>query len=439
MTDLGKNLDINPSFGPSKSSGPNPAKKNELNTNTSNAPEINQSSIDNKGVYKNPSLSQNQLGFEAQERIGAQLPVKIQKNNTNKPEKKIDLPNDYEIKAKNPVLAAQLQNPKPKNPNKKKQKKSPPEPSLQVQFNPRKGTPINPRKVKPSIPGRLQALLDDSQKPIDKLINALSDEDSYDINLKNLHPKHTIDDDIEESESLSEILNTDEDLLEFTKKNLIIQMQDFIQELDEESPYVSKLNEIILTIQEPNQPNFLVPLIQFFLPLPYKFIFTDLDDEFFEDEDELKKEFKEKDFNDQNEDEEEREDDNEDVEHPDCVCSLSIKTINYNKLHFYIKQNTISNKIKILIKGDASASELVIPIESEIEDVLFDRVNSINYDVSTWRDSILRLTEKRVLKVSSQGNLNPIMLKICNSILKGISNNDINLESDNPDSNFEIY
>jgi hypothetical protein len=438
MSDLGKNLDINPSFGAGKSSGPNPQKKLEINPTPSSSPEINQASIDNKSVYKNPSISQNQLGFEAQERLGAQLPVPTNKKDLNKQEKKIDLPKDYDIKAKNPVLAAQLQNPKSKPQNKQKQKKAPPEPSLQVQYNPRKGIAINPRKVKPSIPGRLQSLVDDTQKPIDKLIRAINEDESYDINLANIYAKKLISEQSEESsESLSELLNIDEDLLEFTKKDLIRQCNEFLSELSQDSPYRSALNNIIQSLQANTEPNLIVHLIQFCLPLPYNFIFSELDDEFFEDEDELKKEFKEKDYEDNDEDE--NDDEDEEVEHPDCVCSLSLKTVNYNKIHFYIKQNTKTNNIKILIKGDASSSEIIIPIESEIEDMLFDRVNSINYDVSTWKDSILRLTEKRVLKVSSKGNLNPIMLKICNSILKGISNNDINLDSDNPDSNFEIY
>ena len=172
--------------------------------------------------------------------------------------------------------------------------------------------------------------------------------------------------------------------------------------------------------------------MQFFLPIPLPYIFTDVDDEFLKDELELKKEFKEKDHNpdDDNDDSEEDEDD-DDVQHPDCVCSLSIKTLNYNKIHFYIKQNTKTKCVKILVKGDSSASELIIPIESEIEDLIYDRIESINFDVSTWRESILRITEKRVLKSQYKGKLNPVMLKICNSILRGINNNDINLNDDN--------
>ena len=187
MTDLGKNLDIKPNLGANKNPGLNPAKKNELtqtndSTNISNAQII----IENKSVYKNPSISQEQLGFDSQERLGDQLPTKKPKSKTDSQvfkDSKTDLPVDYDIKAKNPILAAQLNNPKINYPKNKKEKKTPPEPSLQVQFNPRKGIAINPRKVKPNIPGRLQKILDDPQKPIEKLIQALDQNENIEVNL----------------------------------------------------------------------------------------------------------------------------------------------------------------------------------------------------------------------------------------------------------------
>ncbi len=437
MSDLGKNLDINPSFGAAKSSGINPAKKIDVDSvnNPVNSPSNSQIIIENKSVYKNPSISQDQLGYEAQERLANQLPVPIKKNNltkSNSLEKKTDLPKDYEIKAKNPVLAAQLQNPKSKLPNKQKQKKAPPEPSLQVQYNPRKGIAINPRKVKPSIPGRLQSFVDDAQKPLDKLIHALDEDDSYDINLANIYAKKLLNDDaLNQSISVSELLNLDEDLIELSQKDLIRQLKDLLEDLPNNSDSKIIIVSILQSLEGRQDPNILPYLLQMFLPIPFPFVFADIDEEFLGDEEELKKEFKEKDHNPDDGNEDAEEDDDEDVQYPDCVCSLSVKTKNYNKIHFYIKQNTKTNCVKVLIKGDSSASELVIPIESEIEDILFDRVDSINYDVSTWKDSILRISEQKVLKSNFKGKLNPVMLKICNSILRGINNNDINLNDDN--------
>lgn len=437
MSDLGKNLDINPSFGAAKSSGINPAKKNDVDSvNTPvNSPSNSQIIIENKSVYKNPSISQDQLGYEAQERLANQLPVPLKKTNLIKvtpDEKKSDLPKDYEIKAKNPVLAAQLQNPKSKLPNKQKQKKAPPEPSLQVQYNPRKGIAINPRKVKPSIPGRLQSFIDDAQKPIDKLIHALDEDEPFDINLANIYAKKLIKDDAEsQSISVSERLNLDEDLIELSKKDLIRQLKYLQEDLSNNSDSKIIIASILQSLEGRQDPNILPYLLQLFLPIPFPFVFADIDDEFLTDEEELGKEFNEKDHNPDDEKEEQDDDDDEDVQHPDCVCSISVKTLNYNKLHFYIKQNTKTNCVKVLIKGDASASELVIPIESEIEDLLFDRIDSINYDVSTWKDSIHRISEQKILKSSFKGKLNPVMLKICNSILRGINNNDINLNDEN--------
>jgi len=139
VSDIGKNLDINPGFGAGRSSSANNIKKTDFE---SKPPDDNsQVSIDNKSVYKNPSISQAQLGYEAQERLVSQLPIPNKKSKAENPTTKYDssdLPKDYELKAKNPVLAAQLKNPKNNFQKNKKQKKSPPEPSLQVQFNSKK-------------------------------------------------------------------------------------------------------------------------------------------------------------------------------------------------------------------------------------------------------------------------------------------------------------
>ena len=326
-------------------------------------------------------------------------------------------------------MAAQLQNPKIKLPQNNKQKKSPPEPSLQVQYNPRKGLAINPRKVKPSIPGRLQALVDDSQKPIDKLIQALDEENIFDENLATIYAKKLINEESEvQAMSLAQIFNLDEDLMEFTRDKLINQLKEFLEESKINSSN-TVISSIIQGLESRQDPNLLAYLLQFFLPSPFPYVFSELDEEFFEDEDELKKEFDE-DSQQENKDEE-ASDDDEEVKHPDCVCSISIKTKNYNKIHFYIKQNTKTNCIKVLIKGDSSSSEIIIPIESEIEDIVLDQVESINYDVSTWEDSILRITDQKIIKSRFSGKLNPVMLKICNAILNGINNNDINLNDDN--------
>jgi hypothetical protein len=434
MSDLGKNLDVNPSFGAGKPGGSNPAKKIDVDIGTPN----NQSSgnkqieIENRGVYKNPSISQAQLGFEAQERLGAEnSPKLIDKANDNK--KQLDkqstagLPKDYELKAKNPTLAAQLQNQKPKVPNKGKKKQAPPEPSLQVQYSPRKGISINPRKVKPSVPGRLQAFFDDPEKPLEKLANALNTDENYDINLAHHYAKRLIKEDAKTvlGLSLAQLLNLDEDFIEFKRDKLIRQLEEQISELKQDPASQDMLASIINTLVKQPDVGLLAPLIQLFMPLPYSFIFAEIDEEFERDEKELQEEQKEeKNSSDQDDKEDEEE------EKYDCTTSMSIKTLNYNKLHFNILQDTKSSRVKVYIKGDPSASELVIPIESELEEVVFDDIDDIDYLVSTWHDNVLRITESRVLKVTSTGKLNPLMLKICNAILQGVNNNDIDLSDD---------
>jgi len=287
---------------------------------------------------------------------------------------------------------------------------------------------INPRKVKPSIPARLQSFIDDTKNPLDKLAQAL--DENYDVNLANIYAKKLINEEAETLiNSLAEAFNLDEDLMELTKSKFINQLKVLQQEEDLNPSHLVVIKSIIQALESRQDANLLAYIMQFFLPSPFPYVFAELDEEFYEDEEELKREFNQEDKGEQDEDD--SQEDTDDVEHPDCVCSLSIKTKNYNKIHFYIKQNTKSNCIKVLIKGDSSASEIIIPIESEIEDILFDRVNSINYDVSTWQDSVLRITEQKVIKSRLEGKLNPVMLKLCNAILRGINNNDINLYDDN--------
>jgi hypothetical protein len=433
VSDIGKNLDINPGFGAGKSSNVNPLKKPEVDSKTSSDNSNSQISIENKGVYKNPSISQAQLGYEAQERLVSQLPIradnsKLEKHNVKS--NSLDLPKDYEIKAKNPVLAAKLKNPQKIYHKSNNPKKSPPEPSLQVLYNPRKGTSINPRKVKPSIPSRLQALIDDPRKPIDILNEAL--DDTFNSNLANIYAKKLIkNEELIECESLSETFNLDEDMIELTKNKFLIQLKELLEESQPDSPHRVIIESIIQGLESRADSNFLVYLLQFFLPSPFPYIFVDLDDEFYEDEEELKHDFQENDSDDNSQENDENNNDDEENSLDDCACSISIKTKNYNKIHFYVKYTAFNNSVRVLIKGDSSASEIIIPVESEIEEIFFDRIESINYEVSTWKETILRLSENKVLKTKLEGNLNPTMLKVCNAILLGINRNDINLYEDN--------
>lgn len=422
MSDFGKNLDINPSFGSSKSSGTNSSKKAEPDTKLESPTDISNSQIvlENKNVYKNPSLSHDSLSLRNQDSKKIENPI----NQSQK---------DFELKVSNPVLAAQLQNQKVQKSKSKKQKKTPPEPSIQVQFSTKKGLPINPRKVKPQIPGRLKFIIDDPENLLEKLNKAL--DQNYILEDNDLVTKKTFSvEDIKLHPSLAEFSNIDEDLMDFSKKDFISILKNLLEEIPPSDEHINALKSIILTLEDQKNSSYLNLFIQFFLPIPFPFVFLDVDEEFFKDEQELLREFNEKDHDPENDEDQEGEDDEdqeEDVNNPDCISSLSIKTKNYNKLHFYIKQNSKTNSFKILVKGDSSASEILIPIETEMEDFLFNDLNTLNFVVSTWKDSVLRITEKPVIKSQFKGKFNPIMMKICNSIVQGILKNDIDLNDEN--------
>ena len=71
--------------------------------------------------------------------------------------------------------------------------------------------------------------------------------------------------------------------------------------------------------------------------------------------------------------------------------------------------------------------ELAIPIESNMEDLIYDELDDINYMIKVWKENVLRMTDKRILKVRADGKLNPMILKACNSILETIQDSDIDL------------
>jgi hypothetical protein len=82
------------------------------------------------------------------------------------------------------------------------------------------------------------------------------------------------------------------------------------------------------------------------------------------------------------------------------------------------------------INGDPSAMEIAIPVESNLDDLIGDDLKDIDYLIKIWDDNIVRVTEKRDLKVSGRGQLNPIILKACNSVLETIQDSDIDLDAE---------
>jgi len=413
MSDAG-NIDIGSKLGAPKPTGANDKKV----INTDSEPSIKSNNKgdlvkkENKSIYKNRSNSQESFNSSNSEANAEETEAK-----------------GYKFSAKNPILESKLSNRKIVKANNKKEKKAPPQPSLRVRLSP-KGVAVNPRKVKPHVPGRLKSFFDDRIKMIDKLTDAIDIEtvDDSKLSLINKHAKKLLglNREFSNNASIAEMLNIDIDIAKQDPASIIKLLENKAELLAEDQDLQFYVTEIINQMNQPN--HVLTSLLQLFMPLPLPFLFAEIDDEFDEDEEELYEDDNENFFSggdDKNEDEE------EDDEHKfDSEASLSIKTINFNKMHFIIKYNKKLNKIKVGIKGDATATELAIPIETNLEDVIEDDVNDIDYLLRLWSDNIMRVTETRILKVRSKGKLEPVILKACNSILNTISESDIDLDED---------
>ena len=376
--------------------------------------------IENRSVFKNPSISQQELSHDPQEKLNAQQNT-AKLNNKEIKDKTFNqkansqteagLKVDYQIQSQKPLVAAQLQN--PSKPNiKPKNKKNPPDARYTSQ-----GKAINPRKVKPSIPGRLQLFFDIGKNPAERLNEALNimQIDSQANNLK---------DKVISELSFAQIFGLDTELL---SKDLATIISTFTQaaEILEDNPALKEVFAALLAQLEGVKTNdqVLLALLQMYSPLPFPYLIDPIDEEFNEDEDELLgKKYKKK--NQREGDEEE-----EDIEY-DSIVSMSLTTLNFNKMHLLIKYSTEANKLRLNVIGDPIATELLIPIETNIEEALGNDLTDITQTLKTWHDNVLRITESRRLQVKATGTLNPIIIKACNSILETVNHSDIDLSAD---------
>lgn len=330
------------------------------------------------------------------------------------------------LKSTNPVLAAKLDNGKVDVVSNKKNKKTPPQPSVKIGKK-NTGQAINPRRIKPSMPGRLKSFFDDRTKKIDKLAEVLKTDEKPSLDKIKTLSKNIFQQsfDFQISESLARKLNLNEELFSEDTNTIIATLIDSAELLDSEPELKEFYLELVNQIATLPPNHIIVPLFQLFLPLPFGFVFADLDEEFDEDEQEH--------YDDSdgffNEDEEDEEDEDDDKNYKSTL-SMSIKTINYNKLYFIIKHNPKSAKLKVAIKASPVATELAIPIESNLEDILIDEIDDVEYHLRLWQENVLRVTETRVLKVKSTGRLDPVILKACNSILNTICESDIDLSDE---------
>jgi len=151
MADSGK-INTNHDFAKPGSSKPSQPSSDSPAPKTSPKPKTS------ADIYKGSTNSQSNLLLNQEANTA---------NKKNIPASNIELPSpELDLKAKNPILFEQLKNTEARLPNLNKPKQAPPDPSLRVKLSP-KGYPINPRKVKPQIPGRLNPFFDNGISPLE--------------------------------------------------------------------------------------------------------------------------------------------------------------------------------------------------------------------------------------------------------------------------------
>jgi hypothetical protein len=418
VTDSG-NIDIGYNLSNSKLTDPSEkktvSKNSDASSSASNKSELVRN--ENKSVYKNKAESQENFT----------------KSNSSLDSKSSEKPKGFNYSPQDPVLESKLINRKPVVVDNKKLRKSPPEPSLRVKLSP-KGVAINPRRVKPNIPGRLKSFFDDRIKMLDKLNSAIELEsiNSDELSLINEYSKNLLgfNSEFVKDATIAELLNITEDIVDKPVQEIIALLEDRIDLLIVDKDLQLYVMGIIQQLHHSNY--FLASLLQLFMPLPLPYILAEIDEEFEEDEEELYKD-DEEDFLSEEEKEEE---DESDV----SLASVSIKTKNFSKLHFIIKYYKKLNKLKLSIKGDPSATEIAIPVETYLEELLDDVVDDIDYFLRLWKDPVIRAIDTRILMVSSSKNLDKIVLQACNSILKTVSKSDIDLdESSVVDDDYKMF
>lgn len=411
MSDSGK-ININSDFA--KPSLPKGNTSSSSETKASSSPKIKA----NSDVYKPSTNSQNKLKLEKEAKLQK---ATIENAATKENGSKLDL----EIRHKNPILFEQLKKIDSKLPEANRPKQAPPDPSLRVKLSP-KGYPINPRKVKPHMPGRLNPFFDNGVSALDRLAMSLGEQTS--VNLNNLYADNLLRDYMSnyQSSSIAELLN-----LEYTIFNqdtsFVIDFLSARAELLSEDQFLYDFLQNILNILQKTE-NPIQQILQLYLPFPLPFIVKDLDSEFENDEKELKDDCWDKEGNKEDSKDDDDSKSDEELEHDEI--SISVTTLNFNKMHFLVKFLRSSNDAKIYIRGDTSSSELSIPVEMCIDDALYGDVNHIDFQSSLWKKPIPLESRERHLKIKHKGKLDSRMISVTRAILETIADNDYNEEAD---------
>jgi len=165
--------------------------------------------------------------------------------------------------------------------------------------------------------------------------------------------------------------------------------------------------------------------LQLYLPFPLPYTLKDIDARFNADEEEFYEDLADK----------EDSDDDDEAENPEQAydeISLSILTLNYNKIHILLRFLRKSKELRVFIRGDLKSSELSIPIEMAIDDCLFAELDNIEFENFLWKTPVPLEIKDRVLKINSKGKLNANMILVIKAILDTIALNDL---IDDKDSN----
>lgn len=325
---------------------------------------------------------------------------------------------DYDMR-QNPILAAKLKQKVNYKTNNNKLKSPPPPPRMRSQV----GSAINPRRVKPNIPKRLQPIYDDTIDNLTRLSEALTEEQTG-MQLINSYARGLLksfgSSEMRSFASLASLFDMDESIAELDRTSLLSLLVEKQEEFSDQPELKQILQNILIQVQQVNltYSNYLVPLLQLFLPIPFEFEFKDPDEEFEQDDEETKQDQSRKQSN------------SEDEEEFDATASISVQTLNFNKIHILLCYKEASKELIVNINGAPAAMEIAIPIESNLDDLVGDELNNIDYLIKIWDDEKLSHVSKRVLKIKATGKLNPIMLQACNSILETIQDSDIDLDED---------
>ena len=315
----------------------------------------------------------------------------------------------------------------------KADKKKPPKMSLRTKLMPKR--PINPKRPLPDIPGRLKSTtVNDPRKQLRDAVNILDQRAAYeDPNLISQYAKKLLKGGMDiENKSLAAIFGFDESLADLDMEALRTYAESKLSSTELSEELKLMLGEAINQINQ-SETQTLKPFIQLFFPLPFPFMFLEIDDEVWRDDEELLSDDEE---GEEDEDSDEEEDEDDEF-NPETEAKIAINTLNYGKLHMNLQYDSKESRFKLSVKGDEIAQDLIDIVESNLDLGLEESELSQN-QLKIWHDNVLRITETRTLQINSEGKLNSEFLKACNIILKSIADNDKGSNNKNIEAEYKV-